>query len=120
MLGTYGSRQLTERFAPALAIARDGFGLIEFNVEEFGGATSELRGQAALYPEWSRTYLEGLGGGRPSLGAVLKQPDLAKTLEALAAEGPGLMYGGAPGKKVIECLVGRARCLTTQGPLAHK
>jgi gamma-glutamyltranspeptidase/glutathione hydrolase len=120
MAGTYGTRKLAELFAPAIAIARDGFGLIEFNVEEFGGATSELRGQAALYPEWSRTYLEGLGGGRPALGAVLKQPDLARTLEALAAEGPGLMYGGALGKKVIERLVELGGCLTMEDLLDTK
>ena len=120
MVSTYGTRKLTELFAPAIAIARDGFGLIEFNVEEFGGATSELRGHATLYPEWSRTYLEGLSGGRPALGAVLKQPDLAKTLEALAAEGPGLMYGGALGKKVIERLVELGGCLTMEDLLDTK
>ena len=120
MVGTYGTRKLTELFAPAIAIARDGFGLIEFNAEEMAGATSELRGHAALYPEWSRTYLEGLSGGRPALGAVLKQPDLAKTLEALAAEGPGLMYGGALGKKVIERLVELGGCLTMEDLLDTK
>ncbi|HEY6715572.1 MAG TPA: gamma-glutamyltransferase, partial [Reyranella sp.] len=120
MVSTYGTRKLTELFAPAIAIARDGFGLIEFNVEEIGSATSELRGQATLYPEWSRTYLEGLSGGRPALGAVLKQPDLAKTLEALAAEGPGLMYGGALGKKVIERLVELGGCLTMEDLLDTK
>ena len=114
MVDSYGSKKLPELFAPAIAIARDGFGLIEFNVEEIGGATSELRGHAALYPEWSRTYLEGLSGGRPSLGAVLKQPDLARTLEALAAEGPGLMYGGALGRKVIERLTELGGCLTME------
>ena len=104
MVSTYGTKKLPELFAPAIAVARDGFGLIEFNVEEIGGVTYELRGKDKLYPEWSRTYLEGIGGGRPALGAVLKQPDLANTLEALAAEGPGLMYGGALGKKVVERL----------------
>ena len=73
-----------------------------------------------LYPEWSRTYLEGSSGGRPSLGAVLKQPDLARTLEALAAEGPGLMYGGALGKKVIERLAELGGCLTMEDLLDTK
>lgn len=112
MVDTYGTRKLPELFAPAIGIARDGFGLIEFNVEEIGGVAPELRGQSKLYPEWSRTYLEGIGGGRPALGAVLKQPDLAGTLEALAAEGPGLMYGGALGRKVIDRLAELGGCLT--------
>ena len=112
MVSTYGTKKLPELFAPAIAVARDGFGLIEFNVEEIGGVTYELRGKDKLYPEWSRTYLEGIGGGRPALGAVLKQPDLANTLEALAAEGPGLMYGGALGKKVVERLAELGGTLT--------
>jgi hypothetical protein len=33
-----------------------------------------------------RCYSRAASGGRPALGAVLKQPDLANTLEALAAE----------------------------------
>ena len=112
MVSAYGTKKLPELFAPAIAVARDGFGLIEFNVEEIGGVTYELRGKDKLYPEWSRTYLEGIAGGRPALGAVLKQPDLANTLEALAAEGPGLMYGGALGKKLVERLAELGGTLT--------
>src|SRR6266404_6358092 len=41
MVSTYGTRKLPELFAPAIGIARDGFALIEFNVEEIVGATSE-------------------------------------------------------------------------------
>jgi gamma-glutamyltranspeptidase/glutathione hydrolase len=120
MVQTYGSSKLSELFAPAIGIARDGFALIEFNVEEIRGATGELRGQAALYPEWSRTYLEGISGGQPRMGAVLKQPDLADTLEALAKEGPALMYGGALGKKVIERLAELGGCLTMEDLLDTK
>src|SRR6478735_6840668 len=111
MVSRYGKKKLPELFAPAIRIARDGFGLIEFNVEEIRGATGELRGQSALYPEWSRNYLDGLSGGRPEPGAVLKQPNLADTLEALGSEGPGLLYGGALGKKVIDRLTELGGCL---------
>src|SRR5579864_927397 len=104
MVSTYGTKKLPELFAPAIKLARDGFSMIEFNAEEIRGATSELRGQSSLYPEWSRVYLEGISGGTPRLGAVLRQPDLAATLEALASEGPSLIYGGALGKKLVERL----------------
>src|SRR6185503_7574010 len=60
MVGTYGTKKLPELFAPAIQVARDGYSLIEFNVEEIGGVTYELRGKEHLYPEWSRTYLEGI------------------------------------------------------------
>jgi len=112
MVNAYGSKKLPELFAPAIALARDGFGLVEFNVEEIAGVIPELRGLAKLYPEWSRVYLEGICGGKAELGAVLKQPDLARTFEALASEGPGLLYGGALGKKLIERLTELGGCLT--------
>lgn len=114
MASAYGTRKLSELFAPAIAIARDGFAMIEFNVEEIAGVTPELRGQPTLFPEWSQNYLKGICGGRPALGAVLKQPALAATLEALAAEGPGLMYGGALGKKVVERLAELGGTLTIE------
>src|SRR6516225_4127434 len=104
MVQTYGSKKLPELFAPAIKIARDGFSLIEFNVEEINSVTGELGRHSALAPEWRRVYLEGISGGTPRLGAVLRQPELARTLEALASEGPALMYGGALGKELVERL----------------
>ena len=98
MVSSYGTRKLPELFAPAIAVARDGFGLLEFNVEEIAGVTPELRGHGSLYPEWSRNYLDGIAGGRPALGAVLRQPDLARTLEALGNEGDTPVLAlGTPG-----------------------
>jgi gamma-glutamyltranspeptidase/glutathione hydrolase len=120
MVGTYGSRKLPELFAPAIAVARDGFGLLEFNVEEIAGVTPELRGHADLHPEWSRTYVEGISGGRPQLGAVLRQPDLARTLEAIAQEGPGLLYGGALGRKIVDRLAALGGTLTVEDLLDLK
>ena len=105
MVETYGTKKLPELFAPAIKLARDGFSLIEFNVEEMGGSVNgELKAHPTLYPEWSRVYRDGVEGGEVKIGAVLRQPDLAKTLEALASEGPSLMYGGALGKKLVERL----------------
>lgn len=112
MVDDYGTKKLPELFAPAIKLARDGFSLIEFNVEEISGVTGQLRGHSALYPEWSKTYLENISGGSPRLGAVLKQANLAKTLEAIAAEGPGLLYGGALGQKLIDRLTELGGVLT--------
>jgi len=120
MVSAYGTKKLPELFAPAIAVARDGFSMIEFNVEEISGATGELRGHGALYPEWSRTYLEGIAGGRPQIGAVLKQPDLAATYEALAAHGPGLLYGGELGKKMLARLTELGGCLTMDDVMATR
>jgi gamma-glutamyltranspeptidase/glutathione hydrolase len=112
MVNDYGTKKLPELFAPAIKLARDGFSLIEFNVEEISGVTGALRAQTDLYPEWSKNYLENISGGTPKLGAVLKQANLAKTLEALANEGPGLLYGGALGQQLIDRLQALGGVLT--------
>ncbi|HJQ55274.1 MAG TPA: gamma-glutamyltransferase [Vineibacter sp.] len=108
----YGRKTLADAFAPAIALARDGFPLIEFNVVEINGAASELRRQAALFDLWSRTYTDGTG--RVSASFILRQPDLARTLESLAAEGPDLFYRGALGRAVVAHLADNGGCLTME------
>jgi gamma-glutamyltranspeptidase / glutathione hydrolase len=110
LVQSHGRKKLPELFAPAIAIARDGFELLEFGHYEFAAGGSEVCGYAALRPEWSRVYTEGKDKVSP--GFVLKQPDLARTLEALAKEGPGLLYGGALGQKIIDRLAELGGCLT--------
>jgi gamma-glutamyltranspeptidase/glutathione hydrolase len=102
LVRAHGRKPLSEIFAPAIAIARDGFPLIEFNVDEINEAGPQLRAHSALYEAWARNYTDGTG--RVSPGFVLRQPDLARTYEALGAEGPGLLYGGALGRKIIDHL----------------
>jgi gamma-glutamyltranspeptidase/glutathione hydrolase len=45
---SHGRKKLPELFAPAIALARDGFQLIEFNLEEFGKAGPALSAHEAL------------------------------------------------------------------------
>jgi gamma-glutamyltranspeptidase/glutathione hydrolase len=118
LVQSHGRKKLPELFAPAIAIARDGYRLIEFNLEEFQAAGPQLAEHKALYPEWSRVYTAGMGSVAP--GFVLKQPDLARTLEALAQEGPGLLYGGALGQKIVDRLTELGGCLTLEDIKAVK
>ena len=112
----HGKKKLPELFAPAIAVARDGFRLIEFNLEEMQAVAGDLAGHKALHPEWSRVYTGGAGTVKP--GFVLKQPDLARTLEALASEGPGLLYGGALGQKILDRLTELGGCMVMDDLLA--
>ena len=52
--------------------------------------------QSALYDGWARNYTGGAAG--VALGHIIRQPDLARTLEALATNGRGYLYGGALGR----------------------
>lgn len=100
MLKAYGTKTLKEAFAPAIALARDGFALAEFGVYEFNATSPEIEAHPALYPEYERVYL-----GRPlplPLGHLVRQPDLAATLEQIGEHGAGHLYGGALGRKVID------------------
>lgn len=115
---SHGRKDLPELFASAIAIARDGYQLIEFNLEEIRATAPDLATHKALHPEWSRVYTAGQGTVSP--GFILKQPDLARTLEALAQEGPGLLYGGALGQKIIDWLGELGGCLTMEDLKAVK
>jgi gamma-glutamyltranspeptidase/glutathione hydrolase len=118
LVRAHGRKKLPELFAPAIAIARDGFQLIEFNLEEIQATAPDLAKHAALHPEWSRVYTGGAGNVKQ--GFILKQPDLARTLDALATEGPGLLYGGALGRKIVDRLAELGGCLTMEDLMAVK
>ena len=57
--------------------------------------------QAALLksPEAARTFL--VKGQAPALGAVIKQPQLARTLETLAEKGADGFYRGPLARKLV-------------------
>jgi gamma-glutamyltranspeptidase/glutathione hydrolase len=93
LVGDYGRKSFAETLAPAIALARNGFPISPFHVGKV--AAMEARGPSE---EWRRVY--GFGGAA-AMGAVLRQPDLAETLEAVAAEGPGYLYGGPLGEKMV-------------------
>ena len=90
LLAAHGTRKLGELFQPAIGLARDGFPVIEFNIEESNGTEPELRNHPDLYEPWARNYTDG--SGRLRKGFVLRQPDLAATLEGIAASGPAAFY----------------------------
>ncbi len=98
LVRAHGKKPLGDALVPATALARDGFPLVEFNVEEMNENAPALK-PYAFYGEFSRTYMGG--ADKVSIGRVPKQPDLAGTFEQLAAQGPQLLYGGALGKAVV-------------------
>lgn len=106
----HGRKTLKDAFAPAIALARDGYPIIEFNVEETNEAGPQLKPLADLYETWVKTYTGG--AGHVDLGFVLRQPDLARTFEILGAEGPAALYGGAVGRAVVGHLDKLGGCIT--------
>ena len=85
----YGRLSRAAVMAPAIALARDGFVLGEPDAAIFAHSLPHL----AADPEAARIFLHP--DGTPyKAGERLKQPDLAATLERIAAEGPRGFYRG--------------------------
>ena len=110
LLRAHGKLKLGDVLAPAIALARDGFPLVEFGVYEINGTASEIKSHSSLHGLWANTYTGGKG--KVEQGFILRQPDLARTLEALAREGPDHLYRGALGRTIIAHLEQTGGCLS--------
>ncbi|HYZ64043.1 MAG TPA: gamma-glutamyltransferase [Acetobacteraceae bacterium] len=91
----YGTLSREAVLAPAIRLAREGFVLGPGDVALLRQATEDFRrdpASAAIF----------LPSGHPlEVGDRLVQPDLARTLERLAAEGPEAIYGGPVGAAIV-------------------
>lgn len=92
----YGRLPLKQSLAPAIRLARDGFPLEE-----------RLRGMLAMRQEVMLRYPSTRAVFFPKgellpLGSIIRQPDLARTLEALADEGFDGFYKGRVAKRLVE------------------
>jgi gamma-glutamyltranspeptidase/glutathione hydrolase len=86
----YGKLPLKRSLQPAIRLARGGFPLYE----RLQGAIRYKQKVLARSPDAAKAFLTGAGGGVPEVGAILKQPDLANTLEAIADRGAQGFYAG--------------------------
>src|SRR5262249_53387181 len=88
----WGRLSLAEALAPAIRAAREGFAVTPYFRHEIVGQ----RRRIAQFPETARLFLPG---GQPlEVGARFVQPDLAATLELLAARGADAFYGDLAGE----------------------
>ena len=110
MVKTYGRKSLPEVFAPAIAIARDGFPLTAFGAYAFNTSAIEIKPYKKFYADWAKNYTEGKG--KVVQGQVIKQPDLARTYEAIAAEGPAYLHKGKLRKAILAHAKSLGGCLT--------
>jgi gamma-glutamyltranspeptidase/glutathione hydrolase len=97
LLEKFGSGRLTRRqvMAPAVRLARDGFVVDE-------ALRASLKENAALVARFAGAPLFLPGGQPPPAGARLVQPDLARTLERVAAEGAAGFYKGPVAEALVD------------------
>lgn len=95
MLNAYGTMRLDQVIQPALTLARDGFPVDKNYVNTTRNVLDTFDTYPALKKTCGYVYRTHLNEGKlRRVGDILRQPRLAKLLEALADHGPDFFYKG--------------------------
>lgn len=113
LLGRYGTMSLARALDPAIRLADDGFPVSPIIAREWAvfAAGLDSGGRRALLIDGTRA---------PAAGEWFTNPDMARSLRALAAKGPGAFYGGALGRAVVDGLRARGGFLTLDDLVRHR
>ena len=113
LLRSHGTIPLARAVAPAIAYARDGYAVSEIVAGQWEGAAERI----ALDPGAAAALLPG--GRSPAHGDVVRNPDLANTLEQVAKHGADAIYKGPIGKAIAEHVSKLGGFLTPADFAAH-
>jgi gamma-glutamyltranspeptidase / glutathione hydrolase len=113
-LSRYGTLPLGEVLTPAIRIADEGF-LISPTL-----ATAITDNFAAILEDEPLASLVCPGGLPLEAGARLRNPDLAGTLRAIAAEGPQAFYRGAIAERMAAAMAARGGFLSREDLGAYR
>src|SRR5712671_2649893 len=119
LLKKFGKRPLLEVLSPSIDFAARGFRANRAYVRE----TEDRRDCLAADPEASRIFLRrGRDGGlhAPEPGDRLLQPDLARTLKAIALRGADAFYKGDIAQRIAATVKSGGGILTEQDLAAYK
>jgi gamma-glutamyltranspeptidase/glutathione hydrolase len=94
----YGRLGLGRVMAPAIRLARNGFP-VSYSFAQ------DLRSKSPLLQKFDGSRLIFLNNGNfYEPGAIFRQPDLARTLSAIAKHGPQAFYSGAAAQAMVETM----------------
>ncbi len=94
----YGKLPLTETLAAAIRIARQGFLVDAYYQRMARFRLADLR----HFKDARKIFLKN--GKVPPLGYLIKQPDLADTLEKIAQQGKAGFYSGAVAREMVKAV----------------
>lgn len=92
----HGRLRWAQLFAPAIRLARDGFE-ISPRMHEF----LVSRAAGAGFTPWGKSYFFSADGSPKPTGTLLRNPELARTLETIAARGPDSFYVGPMAQALV-------------------
>lgn len=115
LLEKYGTITLAQALEPAIRLAEEGFPVTPIIARQWSEAVELLASDEGA----KATYL--IDGTRaPRAGEWFRNPDLAKTFKQLAVSGPGALYGGPLGAKIVERVRALGGFLTLQDLANHR
>lgn len=91
----YGSRSLAEVLAPAIRVAREGFPVSPIIARDWAEMAEKLEAGSGT----AETFL--IEGEAPRAGHWFRNPDLARSFQRIADQGPSVLYGGALGAEIV-------------------
>jgi gamma-glutamyltranspeptidase/glutathione hydrolase len=97
LLRRYGTISLARALAPAIRYAEEGFPVTPVIAADWKDQTRYLMGDSGA----RAAFLVG-GDHAPAAGEWFRNPDYARTLRELAANGPAALYGGDLGRRIVD------------------
>ena len=94
----FGTLPLAKLLAPAIQYAEEGVPIAEQVSALWAGEEKLMKAEPAM----AETYL--IDGHTPRLGEVFRNPDLAKSLKAIAKGGRDAFYKGEITKLIVDCM----------------
>jgi len=104
----FGRKKLSDDLAPAIQTARTGFPVTEWVAMYWNGTADYLRGDDAA----AKLYLPQ--DHPPKTGEIFANPDLASSLQQIAAHGRDAFYKGEISNKILETIQRHGGVMTPQ------
>ncbi|QPP05857.1 gamma-glutamyltransferase [Streptomyces bathyalis] len=95
-LGKWGTKSMGKVLAPAGKLARDGFTVDK----TFRQQTADNEERFRKFPDTVDLFMPG--GKLPETGSTMRNPDLARTYDAIARKGTGQLYDGAIADDIVK------------------
>lgn len=110
LLRRFGTMALGECLAPAIRAAEQGFAVTPIIARDWRHAARKLARDA----EAARVYLPA-----PKAGSIHRQPDLGRTLRAIAEGGADAFYRGPIARAIADCVQAHGGFLTADDLATH-
>ena len=109
-LDTYGTMERAAVMQPAIDMAKNGFTVSDITSRDIKDAFPTIQ----RFPATAAIYLDDEWGMPYEPGSVICNPDLAHTLELIAAQGEEVFYRGEIAEKIVAAVQQYGGCLTMQ------